>query len=135
MSTAVLDIKGIVGGYGDAQILRGVSIDVKAGEIVVIIGPNGAGKSTAMKAVFGLLTLTAGHISLDGEDITNTPPERVVGKGVSYVPQTANIFPSLTVEENLEMGAFIRKDDFRVCVQGAPRQICWIPLWLTPMVP
>ncbi|MDJ0896124.1 MAG: ABC transporter ATP-binding protein, partial [Alphaproteobacteria bacterium] len=76
-------------------------------------GPNGAGKSTAMKAVFGLLNLRSGHIELSGEDITNTPPERVVRKGVCYVPQMENIFPSLSVEENLEMGAFVRKDDFR----------------------
>jgi len=107
-----LEIKDLVGGYGDTQILHGVSITVDAGEIVVIIGPNGAGKSTAIKAVFGLLNLTGGQVLLDGEDITNTPPEQVARKGVCYVPQTANIFPSLSVEENLEMGAFVREDDF-----------------------
>ncbi len=107
-----LELRNVVGGYGDTQILHGVSITVDPGEIVVIIGPNGAGKSTAIKAVFGLLKLTGGQVFLDGEDITNTPPERVVRKGVCYVPQTANIFPSLSVEENLEMGAYVREDDF-----------------------
>jgi branched-chain amino acid transport system ATP-binding protein len=110
---ATLELKDVVGGYGDTQILHGVSITVDPDEIVVIIGPNGAGKSTAIKAVFGLLKLTGGQILLEGEDITNTPPEKVVRNGVCYVPQTANIFPSLTVEENLEMGAYVREDDFR----------------------
>ena len=109
---SLLELQSVVGGYGDTEILHGVSLQVDAGEVVVIIGPNGAGKSTAMKAVFGLLRLSEGHIHLDGEDITNTPPEQVVRKGVCYVPQTSNIFPSLTVHENLEMGAFVREDDF-----------------------
>lgn len=108
-----LELRDVVGGYGDTQILHGVSITVDPGEIVVIIGPNGAGKSTAIKAVFGLLKLTSGKVFLEGEDITNTPPEKVVRKGVCYVPQTSNIFPSLSVEENLEMGAFVREDDFK----------------------
>ncbi len=110
---AVLSLEQVVGGYGDTQILHGVSMRVDPGEIVVIIGPNGAGKSTAMKAVFGLLNLTGGSVHLDDRDITNMPPDQVVRQGVCYVPQTANIFPSLTVEENLEMGAYVRKDDFR----------------------
>ena len=110
--TATLELRDVVGGYGDTQILHGVSFTVDPGEIVVIIGPNGAGKSTAIKAVFGLLNLTGGQVFLDGVEITNTPPERVARKGVCYVPQTANIFPSLSVEENLEMGAFVREDDF-----------------------
>ena len=109
---AVLELQSIVGGYGDTEILHGVSLKVEPGEIVVVIGPNGAGKSTAMKAVFGLLQLSRGAVVLDGQDITNTPPEQVVRKGVCYVPQTENIFPSLTVEENLEMGAYVREDDF-----------------------
>ncbi len=108
----VLELQSVVGGYGDTQILHGVSLRVDPGEIVVIIGPNGAGKSTAMKAVFGLLKLTEGAVLLDGTEITNTPPEQVVRRGVCYVPQTANIFPSLTVQENLEMGAYLREDDF-----------------------
>ena len=110
---SVLELDAVVGGYGDTQILHGVSIRVDAGEIVVIIGPNGAGKSTAMKAVFGLLRLRDGRVLLAGAEITNMPPARVVREGVCYVPQTSNVFPSLTVEENLEMGAFVREDDFR----------------------
>ena len=110
---SVLQLDGLVGGYGDTQILHGVSLRVEPGEIVVIIGPNGAGKSTAMKAVFGLLNLHEGEVLLDGRIITNTPPERVVREGVCYVPQTENIFPTLSVEENLEMGAYVRDDDFR----------------------
>ena len=111
--TAVLELNDVVGGYGETQILHGVSLRVESGEIVAIIGPNGAGKSTAMKAVFGLLRLASGQVRLAGEDITNTPPDQVVKKGVCYVPQTANIFPTLTVEENLEMGAYVRNDDIR----------------------
>ena len=109
----ILELDNVIGGYGDTQILHGVSMHVDAGEIVVIIGPNGAGKSTAMKSVFGLLKLTGGKVLLDAGEITNTPPEKVVRKGVCYVPQTGNVFPSLTVQENLEMGAFVRDDDFR----------------------
>ncbi len=109
----VLELVDVVGGYGETQILHGVSLTVGEGEIVAIIGPNGAGKSTAMKAVFGLLRLSSGNVLLDGQDITNTPPDQVVRKGVCYVPQTSNIFPTLTVEENLEMGAYVRDDDIR----------------------
>lgn len=109
----VLELDDVVGGYGETQILHGVSLNVGDGEIVAIIGPNGAGKSTAMKAVFGLLRLSSGKVLLDGQDITNTPPDQVVKKGVCYVPQTSNIFPTLTVEENLEMGAYVRNDDIR----------------------
>lgn len=110
---SVLELNSVIGGYGDTQILHGVSMIVDPGEIVVVIGPNGAGKSTAMKAVFGLLRLSSGKVLLDGQEITNTPPEKVVRQGVCYVPQTSNIFPSLTVQENLEMGAFVREDDFK----------------------
>ncbi|WP_350335001.1 ABC transporter ATP-binding protein [Coralliovum pocilloporae] len=114
---AVLELNSVIGGYGDTQILHGVSMAVEKDEIVVIIGPNGAGKSTAMKSVFGLLKLTSGNVVLDGQDITNTPPEQVVRHGVCYVPQTSNIFPTLSVEENLEMGAFVRTDDYRPRIQ------------------
>ncbi|NJO36635.1 MAG: ABC transporter ATP-binding protein [Rhizobiales bacterium] len=111
--SAVLELNQVVGGYGETQILHGVSLRVEPGEIVAIIGPNGAGKSTAMKAVFGLLRLSSGKVRLAGQDITNTPPDRVVKQGVCYVPQTSNIFPTLTVQENLEMGAYVRHDDIR----------------------
>lgn len=112
-SAPVLELDGVTGGYGETEILHGVSLKVEAGEIVTVIGPNGAGKSTSLKAVFGLLRLSHGKIRLDGNDITNAAPEQVVRKGVCYVPQTANTFPTLTVQENLEMGAYVRTDDFR----------------------
>ena len=102
----------MTGGYGGADILHGCTIAVEKGQIAVIVGPNGAGKSTAMKAVFGMLKLRQGHVKLDGEDITALSPQDRVAKGMGFVPQTHNIFPTMTVEENLEMGAFIRTDDF-----------------------
>ena len=110
---SVLSIENLSGGYGEADILHEVSLEIDTGEIVVVIGPNGAGKSTAMKAVFGLLRLSGGSVHLAGEEITNMEPAQVVNRGVCYVPQTNNVFPTLTVQENLEMGAYIRKDDFR----------------------
>ena len=100
----------MTGGYGAADILHGCSIGVEKGEIAVIVGPNGAGKSTAMKAVFGMLPLRQGRVMFDGQDITQLKPEERVIKGMGFVPQTNNVFTSMTVEENLEMGAFIRKD-------------------------
>ena len=109
----VLSIENLSGGYGEADILHEISLEINTGEIVVVIGPNGAGKSTAMKAVFGLLRLSGGSVHLTGEEITNMDPAQVVNKGVCYVPKTNNVFPTLTVQENLEMGAYIRKDDFR----------------------
>jgi branched-chain amino acid transport system ATP-binding protein len=104
--------EAMTGGYGGADILHSCTIAVEKGQIAVIVGPNGAGKSTAMKAVFGMLKLRAGHVKLDGEDITALTPQARVAKGMGFVPQTHNIFTSMTVEENLEMGAFIRRDDF-----------------------
>jgi branched-chain amino acid transport system ATP-binding protein len=108
-----LSATGMTGGYGGADILHGCSISVEAGEIAVIVGPNGAGKSTAMKAVFGMLDLREGAVRLGGRDITRLTPQARVHEGMGFVPQTSNIFTSMTVEENLEMGAFIRGDDFR----------------------
>ena len=105
--------EAMTGGYGGADILHACTIAVEKGQIAVIVGPNGAGKSTAMKAVFGMLKLRSGHVKLAGEDITALTPQARVGKGMGFVPQTHNIFTSMTVEENLEMGAFIRTDDFR----------------------
>ena len=104
----------MTGGYGAGpDILHSCTIAVDPGQIAVIVGPNGAGKSTGMKAVFGMLNLREGSVQLDGEDITHlTPQERVV-KGMGFVPQTQNIFTSMSVEENLEMGAFIRRDNIR----------------------
>jgi branched-chain amino acid transport system ATP-binding protein len=101
----------MTGGYGAADILHGCTIAVEKGEIAVIVGPNGAGKSTAMKAVFGMLKLRSGQVRLQGEDITALSPQDRVAKGMGFVPQTSNIFTSMTVQENLEMGAFLRRDD------------------------
>jgi branched-chain amino acid transport system ATP-binding protein len=104
----------MTGGYGTgADILNDCTIAANAGEIAVIVGPNGAGKSTAMKAVFGMLNLRGGHVRIGGEDITGLSPQDRVAMGMAFVPQTSNVFPSLSVEENLEMGAFLRQDDFR----------------------
>ncbi|MFC0281721.1 ABC transporter ATP-binding protein [Falsigemmobacter intermedius] len=105
--------ENMTGGYGGADILHGCTLAVERGEIAVIVGPNGAGKSTAMKAVFGMLNLREGAVRFDGEDITRLSPQDRVVKGMGFVPQTHNIFTSMSVEENLEMGAFIRRDDFR----------------------
>ncbi|MCT8160479.1 ABC transporter ATP-binding protein [Pseudoruegeria sp. SHC-113] len=102
----------MTGGYGNGpDILHDCTIAVDKGEIAVIVGPNGAGKSTAMKAVFGMLNMRSGAVRLDGVDITGLTPQARVAQGMGFVPQTQNIFTSMTVEENLEMGAFIRSDD------------------------
>lgn len=101
------------GGYGKADILHGCTLNVDKGQIAVIVGPNGAGKSTAMKAVFGMLPLREGSVKLDGEDITALSPQDRVKKGMGFVPQVNNVFPSMSVEENLEMGAFIRSDEIK----------------------
>jgi branched-chain amino acid transport system ATP-binding protein len=103
----------MIGGYGGADILNGCSIAVEKGEIAVIVGPNGAGKSTAMKALFGMMKLRQGRVRLGGEDISRLQPQERVAKGMAFVPQTENVFASMTVEENLEMGAFLRRDDVR----------------------
>ncbi len=111
MSEPFLIGENMTGGYGPVDILHNCTIAVEKGEIAVIVGPNGAGKSTAMKAVFGMLNLRGGHVKLQGEDITALSPQDRVAKGMAFVPQTSNIFTSMTVEENLEMGAFLRRDD------------------------
>ncbi|MBW1919281.1 MAG: ABC transporter ATP-binding protein [Deltaproteobacteria bacterium] len=108
----VLKVENVTVGYTAVDILHGVSMEAKSGEIVSIIGPNGAGKSTLLKAIFGLLKPHQGKIILNDEDITGLKPDRIARKGISYVPQVDNVFPSLTIQENLEMGAFIRTDDF-----------------------
>ncbi len=110
----------MTGGYGKgADILHDCTMAVEEGEIAVIVGPNGAGKSTAMKAVFGMLNVREGAVRLNGEDITALTPQARVAKGMAFVPQTSNIFTSMTVEENLEMGAFLRKDD----ISGTMEQV------------
>ena len=107
---ALLNVNGVTSGYGDVEVLREVSIEVQDGELVSIIGPNGAGKSTLMKTIFGLLRPTPGTIVFGGRDITGRSPYDIVTLGMCYVPQVANVFTALTVEENLEMGAFVLKD-------------------------
>ncbi|RCU46727.1 ABC transporter ATP-binding protein [Haloplanus salinus] len=104
---ALLEARDVVSGYGDAEILHGVDIDVEEREIVTIIGPNGAGKSTMMKAVYGLIDCWSGTVTFAGEDITDLRADRVTERGMCYVPQRENVFPTLTVRENLEMGAYI----------------------------
>jgi branched-chain amino acid transport system ATP-binding protein len=111
-AAALLQATGLVGGYGGMDILNGVDLAVGAGEIVVIVGPNGAGKSTAMKALIGLIPLKAGRVDYAGVEITGMAPERLVARGVAYVPQERNVFRTLSVEENLAMGAFLRRDDW-----------------------
>ena len=115
MAEPALIGQNMVGGYGaGANILHGCTISVAKGEIAVIVGPNGAGKSTAMKALLGLLPLREGSVVLEGEDVSSLPPQVRVAKGMGFVPQTANIFPSLSVEENLQMGAFTLSGNSRV---------------------
>ncbi len=105
-----LEGEAMTGGYGGADIIHDCSIAVDRGEIAVIVGPNGAGKSTAMKALLGMLSLRSGAVRLDGEDITGLSPQNRVGRGMAFVPQTDNVFVTMTVRENLEMGAFLRRD-------------------------
>ena len=118
MSEPFLIGEKMTGGYGTgADILHECTVAVEPGQIAVIVGPNGAGKSTAMKAVFGMLNIHQGSVRLDGEDISSLTPQDRVAKGMAFVPQTSNVFTSLTVEENLEMGAFLRRDDINVTMQ------------------
>ena len=103
----------MTGGYGGEDILHGCNIEVNEKEIVVIVGPNGAGKSTAMKAMLGMIDLKSGDIILDGNDISNLSPQKRVAAGIAFVPQSMNIFSELTVEENLEMGGFLRNGNIQ----------------------
>ena len=103
--------ENMTGGYGGADIISACTINVEKGEIVAILGPNGAGKSTAMKAMLGLLNLKTGKISIDGKDISKLTPQDRVKEGISFVPQTRNVFTGLSVKENLEMGAYLREEN------------------------
>jgi len=109
----VLEVRNLTSGYGETDILQDVSMKLDENEIVSIIGPNGAGKSTLLKTIFGILKPRQGFVRLQDEEITGLSPDRIVRKGMSYVPQVDNVFPSLTIQENLEMGAFVRTDDYR----------------------
>jgi branched-chain amino acid transport system ATP-binding protein len=104
---SLLEVEGLSAGYGDLQVLTDVDMHVEAGEYVTIVGPNGAGKSTVMKSVFGLTDRMGGTVTFDTTDITAMDPEEIIHEGVGYVPQTDNVFPPLSVRENLEMGAYI----------------------------
>ncbi|MBN2553658.1 MAG: ABC transporter ATP-binding protein [Spirochaetales bacterium] len=108
-----LRIENVVSGYGSMDVLHKLSLEVEEGKIVTLLGPNGAGKTTVLRTIFGVLSPREGKVFYDGEDITGLQPEKVARLGMSYVPQEENIFAALTVQENLEMGAFIREDDFR----------------------
>lgn len=109
MSNNILEVNNVYAGYlQDLNILQGINFRIGRGELVAVIGPNGAGKSTLAKTIFGLLVPNQGTITFKGENITGLKSDRIVGKGMCYVPQISNVFPSLSVEENLEMGAFIR---------------------------
>ena len=103
--------ENLTGGYGGSDVISDCSISVEKGEIAVVVGPNGAGKSTAMKALLGMLKLRSGFVKLDGNDITSMSPQERVAQGMAFVPQNKNIFVTMTVQENLEMGAFLRRDD------------------------
>jgi ABC-type branched-subunit amino acid transport system ATPase component len=109
----LLEASDVVAGYGQTEILHGVSIRVEPGEMITIIGPNGCGKSTLMKAIVGLVRVRSGSVKFQGADISAYPPERIVRTRLCYVPQSNNVFPSLSIRENLEMGAFIRRDDYQ----------------------
>lgn len=111
MTTLILD--NIYSGYGSVDILQGVSLTVNAGELVVIIGPNGAGKSTVLKSLFGLAKVRQGTVQWGDVEITHLRSDQLVRQGICYVPQTQNVFPTLTVQENLEMGAFVRTDNYQ----------------------
>lgn len=113
---ALIEVKDVVAGYGGAPILNGVDVAIEQSDIGVIVGPNGAGKSTTLKAIFGLIKVASGSITFAGESIANTLPDKLVPRGLSFVPQEKNVFTSLTVEENLEMGAFTRRDDFSTTI-------------------
>ena len=107
----------LTGGYGGADIIKNCTLSVDKGEIAVVVGPNGAGKSTAMKALLGMLKLNYGLVKLDGHDITNMSPQQRVAQGMAFVPQNKNVFVSMTVEENLEMGAFLRNEDITETIE------------------
>ena len=114
---AFFEGKKMTGGYGGPDIITSCTVNVNRGEIVAILGPNGAGKSTAMKAMLGLINLKSGTVTIDGKDISNLSPQDRVRQGISFVPQTRNVFTGLSVQENLEMGAFLRKGDLEKVIK------------------
>ena len=113
----LLEARGLVGGYGKMMILKGVTLAVDMGAIAVIVGPNGAGKSTALKAIFGLIPLHEGSVELEGQSLAGLRADQMVTRGLALVPQSSNVFASLSIQENLEMGAFQRRDDFSATLE------------------
>jgi branched-chain amino acid transport system ATP-binding protein len=114
VTAPLLRAEGLTAGYGKVPILHGVTLEVRAGEMVSVIGPNGAGKSTAFKTIVGFVHATSGHVTFDGQEITGLRPDQVLPRGLAYVPQGRIVFPQMTVLENLEMGAYIERDGGRV---------------------
>jgi branched-chain amino acid transport system ATP-binding protein len=112
-ATPVLEVVGLTAGYGGPPVIDGVGVVAKRGAITAVVGPNGAGKSTLLKAIAGLIRPSAGTVKVKGVDVTGQPAERLVSKGLAYVPQVANVFPELTIRENLDMGGYSRKDGVR----------------------
>jgi ABC-type branched-subunit amino acid transport system ATPase component len=110
---AALSVQGITAGYGGPPIIDQVSLTARRGAITAIVGPNGAGKSTLLKAVAGLIRPTAGRVFIEGKEVTGQPPEKLVRRGIAYVPQVENVFPDLTIRENLDMGGYVRKSGVR----------------------
>ncbi len=119
----LMSVQSVVSGYGETEILHGVSMHIDPGEIVTVIGPNGAGKSTLIKTIIGILKPRSGHVRFDDTEITGLAPERLVLKGLAYVPQTQNIFPTLSVHENLEMGAIVRRPGWLTRVHRGVRRV------------
>ena len=123
----------MTGGYGNGpDIISSCSVNVERGEIVSILGPNGAGKSTAMKAMSGLLNLKSGSVIINGKDISNLSPQDRVKEGISFVPQTKNVFAGMTVEENLEMGAFLFEDEIKNIIEEIYELLSLIHIWPLP---
>jgi ABC-type branched-subunit amino acid transport system ATPase component len=119
----VLEVTALEGGYGSVQILNGIDLKVEQGEFVTIIGPNGCGKSTFLKSIFGLASQYSGVVSHDGENVSGWRTDRLASRGIGYVPQIDNVFPSLTVQENMEMGGLkIRSTELNECIE----RVCWI---------
>ena len=114
MDAPLLSIRGLHAGYQDIDILKGIDLDVHAGEIVCVIGPNGAGKSTVFKAVYGLIGVRSGTVVFDDREITGRRPQDVLGAGIAIVPQLRSVFPQMTVLENLEMGMYLERDAARI---------------------
>ena len=109
----ILEVKNVVSGYGSMEVLHDISLDVEGGQIASVLGPNGAGKTTILRTIFGEITPEKGKVLFKGQDITGFHPEEVARIGIGYVPQENNVFDDMTINENLEMGAFIRKDDWQ----------------------